>query len=86
MEVKANDAEANKPLCEHLGATLAGDGCAKLRCEVVRGERAPVKVVRVFCDGLAAAAAYQRLSIAQLAAEREAAAAAPPRSVGRPTF
>jgi len=28
-----------------LGETLAGDGCAKLRCEVVRGERAPVKVI-----------------------------------------
>jgi len=36
--------QANKPLCEYLGETLAGDGGAKLRCEVVRGERAPVKV------------------------------------------
>jgi len=95
--ISANLGEISAPSRLHLGYISAASrlhrGCisaaSRLHLACISANLAgisPVKVVRVLCDGLAAAVAYQRLSIAQLAADREAAAAAPPRSVGRPTF
>ena len=47
IDVKAKDSEANPPLCAFLSGLLGGGAASELKCEVVRGHRAPVKVVRV---------------------------------------
>ena len=84
-EVKAKDVEANPPLCAFLTALFGG---VELKCEVVRGQRAPVKVVRVEGSGAAALTpnlVYHKLQLAAKQAALEAASSAPPR-LGRTTF
>jgi len=88
IDVKAKDSEANPPLCAFLSGLLGGGAASELKCEVVRGHRAPVKVVRVDIGpaaSLSAELAFYKLKLAQQASAKEAAATAPPRP-GLTTF